>query len=296
MKKLISIFLIVLLVLAGLSGCAMGKTVLLLVDDTRTDQTQLLWKGFEKQAKKEGMKPILVGLTDETEINYTAYQLWEKAVNEYDPAVVAVVGLTSPKEDHSFLAEREVKVVAVNPASNITIPDIFCVNGATEVDLARMAAAHIIEMAPPSSGRIRLLYNRSNETVEQIFTAMMEEASYLNLECTPLSGRINEQMMLNSFTEDTVATFNASDYDTQAQDISNYMLSVATRTHLQLLQDGQASAIFCRDYETIGQQAAEACAKALRGKTATVINVEPILITANGPDRSGAQYWLDLYE
>ena len=295
MKKLICLAVILVLMLGCLSGCVMGKTALLLVDDTRTDQTQLLWAGFSQKAKKMGMKPILVGLTDETEIQYTAYQLWEQAVAEHDPDVVAVVGLTALNESYPFLTEQEHTVVAVNPTADVNIPEAFCVSGAADVDLARMAAERIIEMEPPSSGRIRLLYNRNNEEVKQIFVSLLEEAAYLNLECTPLSGRINEESILNSFTEDTVAAYNGSIYDTQVEDVSNFILSVATRAHLEALQQDKASAILCRDYETIGRQAAEACAKSLRGKEPTAVAVEPILITAGGPDRSGAQYWLDLY-
>lgn len=52
MKKLIGLTLILALVLACLSGCVRGKTALLLVEDTRTDQPQLLWAGFSKKAKK----------------------------------------------------------------------------------------------------------------------------------------------------------------------------------------------------------------------------------------------------
>ncbi len=296
MKKLICLCIVAVLVLGCLSGCVMGKTALLLVEDTRTDQTQLLWAGFAQKAKKLGLKPILVGLADDTEVQYTSYQLWEQAVAEHDPHVVAVVGLTALDESYSFLTERESPVVAVNPAAELTIPDVFCVSGATDVALARMAAARIIEMEPPDSGRIRLLYNRDNEEVNQVFVSMLEEADYLNLECTPLSGRVSEQSILNSFTEDTVAAYNGSSYDTEATDISNFILSGATRAHLTALQAGQACAIYCRDYETIGKQAADACAKALRGKEPTAISVEPILITSAGPDRSGAQYWLKLYE
>lgn len=296
MKKLICFCIVTLLVLGCLSGCVMGKKALLLVEDTRTDRTQLLWAGFSQKAKKLGLKPILVGLTDETEVQYTAYQLWEQAVAEHDPHAVAVVGLTALDASYAFLTERESPVVAVNPASDLTVPEVFCVNGATDVTLARMAAARIIEMEPPASGRIRLLYNRDNEEVNQIFASMLEEAAYFNLECTPLSGRISEQPILNSFTEDTVAAYNASSYDTEATDISNLILSGATRAHLTALQDGQACAVYCRDYETIGIQAADACAKALRGKEPTAITVEPVLITSGGPKRNGAQYWLDLYD
>ncbi len=296
MKKLICITIILVLVLGCLSGCVRGKTALLLVDDTRTDQTQLLWAGFSRKAEKRGLKPILVGLDDETEVNFTAYQLWEQAVAEHNPHVIAIVGMNQAKESYPFLSERDCAVVAVNPAADLSLPETFCVNGASDVALARLAAQRIIEMEPPASGRIRLLYNRDHAEVEQVFADLMEEADYSNLECTPLSGRISEQSMLNSFTEDTVATYNGSDYDTQAENLSNLILSVATRTHLEALQSEQAAAILCRDYETIGTQAADACIKALRGKEASVIGVDPILITANGPDRNGAQYWLKFYE
>lgn len=296
MKKIIGLTLILVLVLGCLSGCVRGKTALLLVEDTRTDQTQLLWAGFSKKAKKMGMKAVLVGLTDESAISYTAYQLWEEAVSQHDPDVVAVVGLTDNAELYPFLYEQEHAVVAIHPASDLCIPEAFCVNGATDVTLARMAASRIVEMEPPFSGRIRLLYNRNNEEVEQVFVSLMEEAAYLNMECTPLTGRISEQNLLNSFTEDTVAAYNASDYDTEATDVSNFILSVATRPHLESLQQDQASAILCRDYETIGIRAAEACGQSLRGKEPTAVTVDPLLITADGPDRNGAQYWLKFYE
>ena len=294
MKKLLCMSLILVLILGCLTGCIKGKTALLLVEDTRTDQVQLLWTGFSAKAKKMGLKPILVGLTDENEVSYTSYQVWEQAVAEHNPHVLAIVGMRTPQDSYSFLQGRECAVVAINPDADVFIPDTFCINGATEVALTRKAAERIIEMEPPASGRIRLLYNRDNEEVEQIFVSMMEEGGYFNLECTPLSGRISEQTVLNSFSEDTVAAYNASDYDTNADNVSNFILSMATRPHLEALQADQACAIYCRDYETIGQQAADACKKALKGKEATVISVEPILITANGPDRSGAQYWLDL--
>ena len=93
-----------------------------------------------------------------------------------------------------------------------------------------------------------------------------------------------------------MAAYNASDYDTEATDVSNFILSVATRPHLESLQQDQASAILCRDYETIGIRAAEACGQSLRDKDPTAVTVDPIWITANDPDRNGAQYWLKFYE
>ena len=294
MKRLICFACIFVLLAGCLAGCARGKTALLLVDDTRTDQTQLLWAGFSQKAKKMGMKAILVGLTDETEVQYTAYQLWEQAVAEHEPDVVAMVGMSATKQSFSFLSERDCAVVAVNPAADFYLPETFCVNGATDVTLARLAAERIIELEPPSSGRIRLLYNRDNAEVEQVFVSLMEEAAYLNLECTPLSGRMSEQAILNSFTEDTVAAYNGSDFDTQATDVSNFIVATATRAHLEALQSGQVATVLCRDYETIGIQAAESCAKALRGKEPTTVTVDPLFITAGGPDRTGAAYWLEL--
>ncbi len=294
MKRILCLGIVILLVLGCLSGCVRGKTALLLVDDTRTDQSRLLWAGFSQKAKKLGMKPILVGLTDETAESHTPFQLWETAVAEHDPDAVAVVGLTALDESTNFLSEKEHAPVIIHPDAQIHIPDAFCIHGATDVDLARKAAEYMIGLEPPSSGRIRLLYNRNDEEVERVFVSMMEEAGYLSMECTPLSGRVSEQSLLNSFTEDTVAAYNGSSYDTQAEDVSNLIVSIATRPHLEALQQGHAAAVLCRDYETIGGQAAEACAQSLRGKDPETVVVEPIFITAGGPDRSGAQHWLDL--
>lgn len=294
MKKLLAILLTLALTLGCLSGCVAGKTAMLLVENTQTDESKLLWAGFSSEAKKKGMTPVLSGLNEETAISYTALQVWEEDITAHNPDVVAVVGLEDPDISFDFLSSDEHAVVAVHPSMSIYSSARHCVYGASDEELARMAAELFIDMQLPTSGRIRLLYDKDDTGVCDLFSSLLNEAEFINQELTPLSGSVRDESLLNSFAIDTVATYNASSYDTQAEDVSNLLLSRVTAAHLDAVNNQTASAILCRDYYAIGQAAANAASDALRDKDPVAVAVEPIQITKNGPDKNGVPFWLDL--
>ena len=293
MKKLIALILIAALTLGALSGCVAGKKVMLFVEDAQSDYAKLLWAGFSKQAKKMGMKPILSTITEEQAIEYTVYDIWSEDIKTHDPAVL-VVPYISDSTVYSLFTEANKPLVAIDPSGFSGASTTHSVYGATSTELARMAAERLIEMELPISGRFRLLYNKVDEAVNETFTACLEQAGIYNLEATPLSGRASEATLLNSFSEDTVATYNASGYDTETTGLSNLILCGATAKHLNALQNDEAAAVLCRNHYEIGIQAAKACAGAIRGKEVTSVTVAPLFITANGPEENGAAYWLEL--
>lgn len=294
MKKFLALILILALTLGSLSGCVAGKTAMLFVEDTQAESTKLIWAGFSAAAKKMGMKPILSGLSEEQSIEYTAVQIWEQDIAEHEPDVMAVVGLSDSDLFSLFFDQQEVPVVAIDPINFSAAHEYFCIYSASDADLARMAAEHMIGLQLPTSGRIRLLYDKEDTAVLNTFTSLLEAAAYSNLETTSLSGHMTEESLLNNFTEDTVGIYNASSYDITAENLSNLILSGVTAAHLNALNNDAASSILCRNYNAIGEQAANAAADALRDKEPTAVTVEPILVTQNGPDQSGAAYWLDL--
>ena len=294
MKKILAWILTVILTVGLLGGCVAGKTAVLFVEDTQTDQAKLIWAGFSAAAKKMGMKPVLSGLTEESSLAYTVFQIWEQDIAEHEPDVMAVVGLSDSDMYSIFLDQQEIPVVAIDPIEFSRMHEYFCVYSASDEDLSRMAAQNIIGMQLPTSGRIRLLYNKEDVIVRDTFVGMLESAGYNNFETTPLSGRITDQSLLNNFSEDTVGIYNASDYDTDAEDLSNLILADVTTAHLASIQNDQASSILCRNEYTVGDQAARACGSALRKKDVTAVTVDPILVTKSGPDQNGIAFWLDL--
>lgn len=294
MKRILALILVAALSVGLLCGCVAGKTAMLFVEDVESETTRLLWAGFESAAKKLGMKPVLSGLTEEQAMEYNVQQIWEQDIAEHEPDVMAVVGLSDSELYALFLNQEKVPVVAVDPVDFSDTVNHFCVYSATDTALANMAAQNIIGMQLPSSGRIRLLYNRDQSLVCDTFTGLLEAAGYYNIETTPLSGRVTDESLLNNFTEDTVGIYNASDYDTSTENLNNLILCGTTAAHLNALVNDQASSILSRNEFLVGDQTARACADALRGKEITATSVEPILITANGPDENGSAYWLDL--
>ena len=294
MKKILALILVALLTVGSLSGCVAGKTAMLFVEDVESDQAKLIWAGFSAAAKKKGMKPLLSGLSAEQSLEYTVTQIWEQDIAEHDPDVMAIVGLSDSDIFSLFLNQEETPVVLIDPINFTSAHEYFCVHGASGSDLANMAVQNIIGMQLPSSGRIRLLYNKDDTMVCETFVSMLESAGYFNLETTPLSGRVTDMSMLNNFSEDTVGIYNASNYDTDVEDLSNLILANVTAAHLNTLNNDQASAILCRNEYMIGDQAARAAANALCNKEPVSITVDPILVTKYGPDRNGIAFWLDL--
>ena len=294
MKKVLALILVALVTVGLLSGCVAGKTAMLFVEEVDSDQAKLIWAGFSAAAKKMGMKPVLSGPTEEQLVEYSALHIWEQDIATHKPDVMAVVGLSDSEMFSMFHGQTEIPVVAIDPIDFSSVHEYFCVYGASDEDLARMAAQNIIGMQLPTSGRIRLLYNKEDAIVRDTFVDLLEAAGYINLEYTPLSGRVTEESILNNYTEDTVGIYNASDYDTTAEDLSNLILTDVTAAHLASIQNEQASSILCRNEYAIGVQAARACGNALRNKDVTAVTVDPILVTKNGPDQNGIAFWLDL--
>ena len=293
MKKIIALILCLILILGALSGCVAGKKAMLFVEDTESASAKLLWAGFRTAAKKLGMKPVLSGLNEETSIQYTPLQVWEQDLAEQSPDVLVVAGL-SDSGNYDIFRQSGLPLVAVDPIDLSDNHSVFCVYGASPVDLARVAAEQFIDFELPSSGRIRLLYNSEDSAVADTFSSLLTDAGYNNIEITPLSGRANELSILNNFTEDTVAVYNASAYDTEVVDLSNLILTGITLAHLEALTANTASSLLSRNDHAVGDAAAHAAALALRHKEATAVTVDPILVTANGPEQNGAAYWLDI--
>lgn len=294
MKKILALILIATLSLSLLCGCVAGKTVMLFVEDIESEETQLIWAGFEAAAKDLGMKPILSGLTEEQALTQTVTQIWEQDIATHTPDAMAVVGLSDSDIYAPFLSQQEIPVLAIDPIDFSSVHEHFSVYGATDTDLARMAAQNIIGMQMPTSGRIRLLYNKDDIQTRDAFTELLEAAGYINIETTPLSGRVTDDTLLNNFTEDTVGIYNASDFDTTTENLSNLILSDVTAAHLNAISTDQASAILCRNHYQIGDQAARSCGDALLGREITSVTVSPILVTKNGPDQNGIAFWQSL--